>query len=149
VIAHNTLSASDYALLDEKTLDPRPNYWAALLWRRLMGPVVLNPGQAAENGLYLYSQCMPDRRGGVSVLAINASSTARELQSPLAGARYTLTAKELNSEEVELNGRVLKASSDGSLPAIQGTVFGSGTVSLPPASSTFLTFSQAGNQACQ
>ena len=149
VIAHNTLSASDYALLDEKTLDPRPNYWAALLWRRLMGPVVLNPGQAAENGLYLYSQCMPDRRGGVSVLAINASSTARELQSPLAGARYTLTAKELNSEEVELNGRVLKAGSDGSLPAIQGTVFGSGTVSLPPASSTFLTFSQAGNQACQ
>jgi len=25
---HNTLAASDYGLLDEKTLMPRPNYWA-------------------------------------------------------------------------------------------------------------------------
>ena len=35
MVAHNTLAASDYGLLDEKTLRPRPNYWAALLWRRL------------------------------------------------------------------------------------------------------------------
>jgi hypothetical protein len=92
---------------------------------------------------------MPGRRGGVTVLAINTSSTARQLRSPLSGARYTLTAKELNSEEVELNGRVLKAGSDGPLPTVQGTVFGVGNLSLPPASSTFLTFSKAGNKACQ
>lgn len=24
------------------TLQPRPNYWAALLWRRLMGEIVLD-----------------------------------------------------------------------------------------------------------
>ncbi len=27
VVMHNTLAASDYGLLDEKTLAPRPNYW--------------------------------------------------------------------------------------------------------------------------
>jgi hypothetical protein len=29
VVAHNTLSASDYALVDQDTLVPRPNYWIA------------------------------------------------------------------------------------------------------------------------
>ncbi|WP_419804592.1 hypothetical protein [Terriglobus sp.] len=31
VVMHNTLDASDYGLIDEKTLTPRPDYWAALL----------------------------------------------------------------------------------------------------------------------
>src|SRR5204862_5820900 len=43
VIMHNTLAASDYGLLDEKTFAPRPNYWAALLWRKFMGSTVLDP----------------------------------------------------------------------------------------------------------
>lgn len=33
---HNTLVASDYGLLDDKTLAPKPNYWGALLWRKLL-----------------------------------------------------------------------------------------------------------------
>ncbi len=43
VVAHNTLAASDYGLLDDETFAPRPNYWAALLWHRLMGTTVLKP----------------------------------------------------------------------------------------------------------
>jgi hypothetical protein len=31
VIFHNTLAASDYGLIDQQTLEPRPDYWAALL----------------------------------------------------------------------------------------------------------------------
>lgn len=42
VVFHNTLASSDYGLIDQNTLKPRPNYWPALLWRRLMGPVVLD-----------------------------------------------------------------------------------------------------------
>ena len=48
VVMHNTLAASDYGLLDETTYEPRPNYWAALLWRRLMGTTVLEAGGAAS-----------------------------------------------------------------------------------------------------
>jgi heparanase 1 len=149
MIAHNTLSASDYALLDEKTLDPRPDYWAALLWRRLMGSVVLDSGAPSEGGLYLFSQCSPNRRGAVTVLAINTATAARELNTAMPGERYTLAAKELQSESVELNGRELQAGPDGALPSIQGMAFGAGSLSLPPASSTFATFPRAGNKACQ
>jgi hypothetical protein len=44
VIFHNTLASSDYGLLDQNTFAPRPNYWAALLWHRLMGRTVLDIG---------------------------------------------------------------------------------------------------------
>ena len=42
VVMHNTLAASDYGLIDERTLQPRPNYWGALLWRQMMGTTVLD-----------------------------------------------------------------------------------------------------------
>src|SRR4051794_40384677 len=42
VVAHNTLAASDYDLLDENSFEPRPNYWATLLWQRLIGTTVLD-----------------------------------------------------------------------------------------------------------
>jgi hypothetical protein len=38
VIFHNTLAASEFGLIDQTTLEPRSNYWAALLWRRLATP---------------------------------------------------------------------------------------------------------------
>ena len=34
-----------YALVDETTLTPRPDYWAALLWRRLMGTTGAGPAR--------------------------------------------------------------------------------------------------------
>ena len=40
---HNTLDSSDYGLLNENDYKPRPNFWAAVLWRRLMGTTVLHP----------------------------------------------------------------------------------------------------------
>lgn len=52
VIFHNTLGSSEYGLIDQNTLTPRPNYWGALLWRKLMGPAVLDPS-ASRSSLYL------------------------------------------------------------------------------------------------
>ena len=63
VVMHNTLDASDYGLLDENTLAPRPNYWAALLWRKLMGTTVLNPDISPAPGLHLYAHCLRDQPG--------------------------------------------------------------------------------------
>src|SRR5215471_11114954 len=103
-------------------LDPHPDYWAALLWGRLMGPVVLDPGAASEGGLYLYSQCSPNRLGGVTVLAINPGTAAKELNAGLPGERYVLAARELQSDSVQINGRELQAGPDGALPSIQGNV---------------------------
>ncbi|HEX3878298.1 MAG TPA: hypothetical protein VHW24_15005 [Bryobacteraceae bacterium] len=149
MIAHNTLASSDYGLLDEKTFTPRPNYWAAVLWQRLMGQIVLDPGTTADGDLYVYAQCMRDSRGGVTFMAINPGNSTRELQAPMAGERYTLTAKELGSATVELNGRALEAKADATLPAMQGSTVGAGQLQLAPASITFLTFPKAGNKACR
>jgi heparanase len=149
VIAHNTLSASDYGLLDEHAFTPRPNYWAALLWRRLMGRTVLDPGPAAGSELYVYAHCMRDHTGGVTVLAINAGQTPRDLEIAMSGERYTLTATELQGRTVQLNGHDLQAAEDGAVPSIAGTSFSAGRLALPPTSSTFLAFRRAGNQACQ
>jgi hypothetical protein len=74
VVFHNTLASSEYGLLDQNTFAPRPNYWAALLWRRLMGQNVLYPGPSRPSQT-LYAQCLPGHPGGVTLLAINTSQT--------------------------------------------------------------------------
>ncbi|MCP5397660.1 MAG: hypothetical protein H6918_13275, partial [Sphingomonadaceae bacterium] len=70
-IQHNTLAASDYALIDRDTLTPRPNYWAAVLWKRTMGTTVLASPRSPSPALRLYAQCQAGQPGGVTVLALN------------------------------------------------------------------------------
>ena len=50
VVARNTLVAIDYGLLDDETLTPKPNYWGALLWRKLMGTTVRESGIPLPTG---------------------------------------------------------------------------------------------------
>ena len=152
---HNTLASSDYGLLDEKTYDPRPNYWAALLWRRLMGTTVLEAGvqgagPSPATNLHLYAQCMRSTPGGVTLLAINADKNAAQtLSIPTGAERYTLTSNDLMSQTVELNGTELKLGSGDALPRIKGKATKAGEVNLAPASITFLAFEKAGNESCQ
>lgn len=149
VVMHNTLAASDYALLDENTLTPRPNYWSALLWRRLMGTTVLDAGAAAP-GLYVYAHCLRGHPGGVSLLAINASRmAAREFTLPQASARYTLTADDLMTPKVQLNGIDLQLTATGDLPRLTPSAQRAGAVSIAPASITFFAIAEAGNNACR
>jgi heparanase 1 len=150
VVMHNTLNASDYALIDESTLNPRPNYWAAVLWRRLMGTTVLNAGESHTLGLYLYAHCLRDKPGGVAILAINADkSGAHEVELPTKSIRYSLTSSDLMSPTVQLNGVELGLTLDGDLPAINGVTQPAGRVSLTPASITFLAVPGAHNAACR
>ena len=71
MVFHNTLVASDYGLLDENTFEPKPSYWGALLWRRLMGTTVLDAGFANRAGLHVYAQCLRGVPGGVGMLVLN------------------------------------------------------------------------------
>ena len=150
VVMHNTLSASDYGLLDEQTLDPRPDYWAALLWRRLMSPTVLDPGSAGDATLHLYAQCLPKHKGGVTLLALNTDPhNPRMISLPGATESYTLTAPDLTSTTVLLNDAPLRANPDGSLPALHAQYSHAGDVTLAPLSVTFLAMPQAKNAACR
>jgi len=150
VVMHNTLAASDYGLIDEKTLAPRPNYWAALLWHNTMGTTVLEAGPAPAASVHLYAQCMKDKPGGVSLLAINLSRTdAVTMRVPEKSVRYTLTATDLLSRTVELNGKEMAVSAEGDVPVLDGVKTAKGDVVLPAASLTFLTMGEAGNGACR
>ena len=149
VIYHNTLAASDYGLLDQSTFQPRPNYWAALLWRRLMGTTVLDAGPSRP-ALHLYAHCLPDHPGGVTLLAINNSRTEASTIDLATGAdRYTLSAPELQSPRALLNGRELALGPNDALPELRGERVPAGPVSLAPATITFLAVPTAANAACR
>lgn len=150
VIMHNTLAASNYGLLDEKTFAPRPNYWASVLWHRLMGTTVLDPRVPATANAYVYAQCLAHRPGGVALLVINASrQRAFDLRLPVASERYTLSATNLEGGAVQLNGRTLRLTPAGGLPPLSGRPARAGRVRLAPASITFFAMASAANPACQ
>jgi heparanase 1 len=149
VIMHNTLAASDYGLLDQDTFEPRPNYWATLLWRRLMGTTVLDSQISVPANTYVYAQCLKGERGGVTLLIINADRQhSFELNLPTASERYTLAAEKLEDTTVELNGKPLRLTSSGDLPQFGGEPHKAGRLSFAPTSITYLTVAQAGNAYC-
>src|SRR4051812_33797521 len=150
VVMHNTLDASDYGLLDEDTLAPRPNYWAALLWRRLMGTIVLDSGVPIQKGLHVYAHNLRGTSGGVALLVINNDrDAARTLRIPTAARRYTLCASPLRSAQVRLNGTELKLGAHDELPDLAGVPVAAGAISFDPATITFLALPGAGNKDCK
>jgi len=150
VIMHNTLAASDYGLLDEQTFLPRPNYWSALLWRRLMGRTVLDSGVPIEPGLHVYAHCQRGIAGGVTLLVINNDrNDARTLTLPDASERYTLDAASLQDAAVRLNGRMLSLENGDRIPRLTGIAMPAGRITLAPVTITFLTIPEAGNRACR
>jgi len=150
VVMHNTLAASDYALIDEATLLPRPNYWSALLWRQMMGTTVLEAGISPLPNLHLYAHCLRNHPGGVALLAINADRTAsQKLDIPANSQRYTLSANDLLDNKVELNGTELKLEANGDLPQLTGKPQSSGQITFAPASITFLAIPDVGNANCR
>lgn len=149
-VIHNTLAASDYGMLEEKDFSPRPNYWGALLWRKLVGTTVLESGVPIQAGLHVYAHSLRGKPGGVVLLVINNDkSAARSLTLPLQSERYTLTAptNDLQVKQVLLNGTELKLQEGDALPPLAGVPTPAGTVTFAPASITFLAMPEAGNSA--
>ena len=149
VVMHNTLDASDYGLIDEKTLTPRPDHWAALLWHNLMGSTVLDAGTVTSPSVKLFAQCTRGKSGSVTVLAMNLNkSQPQRIALEEKGERYTLTATELQASTAQLNGAELALTAAGDVPALHGVAAKEGEVELAPASITFVV-TDAKNPACK
>jgi hypothetical protein len=150
VIMHNTLASSDYGLLDENSFAPRPNYWATLLWRKLMGGTVLDSHVSATPNVYVYAQCLQKKPGGIALLIINADQErVHEISLPLEAERYTLTATRLQDTAVRLNGKTLQLSRDDDIPQLAGQSISAGRLSFAPVSITFLAMPSANNSSCR
>ena len=150
MVAHNTLVASDYGLLDEGDLTPKPKYWGALLWRKLMGTTVLDSGVPIRAGLHAYAHCLQGTPGGVALLLINTDRQASAaLTLPTKAERYTLAATDLLGRQVRLNGTDLTLGGNDDLPRLAGVPIPAGDLTLPPATITFLAVPGAGNRSCR
>jgi heparanase len=175
VVVRQTLIGSDYGLIDGATLEPRPDYYNSLLWRKLMGEIVLDASISPGNPyLRAYAHCSA-RGSGVSVLVLNVHP-GHEAKFEIAGApselwRYQLSAPSLDSQRVFLNGaplgvgdgesrgaraaelaeRVTASNTDGTAKSSGHRVAPSAAASdwtLPPASYAFLEMPDWGSPAC-
>jgi len=150
VVLHNTLIASDYGLLDEDTFEPKPNYWGALLWRRLMGTTVLDPNASGGSGMHVYAHCLRDVPGGVAMLVINTDRRqSHSLALEAEAGRYTLTAATPTDRNVLLNDSPLQLGPDDALPSMRGEPTAAGKLTFAPVSITFLSAASAQNSACR
>ena len=140
VIFHNTLASSDYGYLKHGTFVPRPSYFAALLWTRLMGQTVYASGETIREGAHVYVHSRKDGKNGYAYLIINNSWT-EETTVTLPGAAevYALTGNgTMRSRTMLLNGRELVLGENDALPCLCGEPVEGGTITVAPGGCTFV-----------
>jgi hypothetical protein len=161
VVVRQTLSGSNYGLVDDDTLQPRPDYWTSVLWRRLVGTRVLDVPEGVDPLLRVYAHCTragaPDAGPGAVTLAVlNLDRTAGvSLVLDAFGDTadvYELSSPDLASAEARLNGATLLADEDGALPALPPAVVhrdgGVLRARFGPATYGFVVLPAASASAC-
>ncbi len=141
VIFHNTLASSDYGFLAREVFDPRPNYFAVLLWNRLMGSTVYDSGEAIREGAHVFAHSRKDGKDGVVYLIINNSLTeATTVELPKEAQRYTLAGEngKVRSTVMTLNDKPLVLGEGNALPEMKPVIQEAGCVELAPGTCTFL-----------
>ena len=139
IIFHNTLASSDYGYLKHGTFDPRPNFFAVLLWKRLMGNTVYKTGEALREGAHVYAHSRADGKDGVAYLVINNSWTdTTTVDLPGKAEVYALTGNgKIRSRTMLLNGTELVPDENDNLPALTPVTM-EGKVEVAPGGCTFI-----------
>nr|XP_033503556.1 heparanase [Epinephelus lanceolatus] len=158
------IGSGSYHLINEN-LDPLPDYWLSLLYKRLVGPEVLKIefssfSQRKRVRLYLHCANKKSYTGGaVTLISMNLSKKPARISVPASVSSRTVDAFVLQSEQpgeeglysrsVKLNGVVLKMVDDKTLPDIKGTRLPpSEHLQLPPFSLAFFILTDARAAAC-
>ena len=139
VIFHNTLASSDYGFLQHGSFVPRPNYFAVLLWQRLMGHTVYASGIPTQEGAHVYCHSRKDGQDGCVYLVINNSLTdATTVELPKEATAYVLAGRDgIRSSVMTLCGRDLVLGENDELPCLCGETV-SGKLELAPGSCAFI-----------
>lgn len=156
VVVRQSLTGADYGLLSEPDLEPRPDYFASVLWKRLMGSTVLGLDLGRERTLRAYAHCAAGVEGGVTVVLVNpdpergAFAQLEGLSAARARA-YRLQAVD-GGRASTLGGRPLAVEDDGALPPMTGVLErldpSSPELYLPASSYGFFVLEDAEHPAC-
>lgn len=139
IIFHNTLASSDYGFLKHGSFEPRPNYFAVLLWNRLMGKTCYSQPVANSEGAHIYCHSRKDGKAGFVYLVINNSWCDSTTVSFGGSAEaYVLSGKSgMRSRTMCLNGNELTLGENDSLPSLCGKqIFD--TLTLAPGECAFV-----------
>jgi len=139
IIFHNTLASSDYGYLKHSTFEPRPNYFAVLLWNRLMGRTVYATNEPIREGAHVYCHSRADGKDGYCYLIINNSAEETTVELPKDATVYALTGNgKLRSRTMLLNGKELTLGENDALPCLCGEA-ASGSITVESGGCTFIT----------
>lgn len=109
------------------------------MWNQLVGTEVYDSGEKVREGAHVYVHSRKDGKPGYTYVIINNSKTdGTTAELPADGELYLLDAQKLRSQELRVNGEVLKPIEGGNLPAISPRLASKGTIEIPPASVAFL-----------
>jgi heparanase 1 len=159
VVVRQSLVGSDYGLLRGAELDPAPDYWNSLLWKKLMGKIVLKTSVPdGPKSARVYAHCAArGAPGSVALLLINLSKkNSREFV--MEGGRkglwqeWSLTAAHPLSQDIRLNGAILTLTGKNrdQLPELAPRVHQESEVrlTLAPFSASFVVLPEAGATLC-
>ncbi len=153
LVIRQSLVGSNYGLLAEDSFEPRPDYFASLLWKKTMGKEVLAPSSLSNSNpfLRLYLHCSAESKEHLTILAINIS---QKLPAQLIFAKnnplaiYQLQADGSSQNSLLLNGQKLALLAQGEIPALTPQNSETNTVNLPPVSATFVNIPAGLNNPC-
>ena len=130
VMIRQALWGGTYGLIDEQSGETRPDYWASLAWKQMMGSTVLNaqvinistdPPSASPSEselIAVYAHCHPVR--GLSLLVINPTDERYQLDPRL---DHMTTLLSSDAEVITLTPDPLSALEDtGDLPAARAAL---------------------------
>ena len=141
IIFHNTLASSAYGFLEHEVFTPRPNYFAVLLWNRLMGQTVYATGEEIRNGAHVYCHSRKDGKEGYVYLIINNSDETTTVSLPAECEKYVLSGEgKLRSRVMCLNGRPLTLGENDELPCLCGEKQSAGELAIEAGNCAFLVF---------
>ncbi|XP_073397857.1 heparanase [Dendrobates tinctorius] len=165
VMRQALFGAGSYNLVDSE-FEPLPDYWLSLVFRNLVGAIVLNAGfkksmNVNVENIRVYLHCTNINNpkyevGDVTLFAMNLDNRSKEMYLPsfLSGKivdEYLLLPGEkgLLSTTVLLNGQVLKMVDEKTLPDLNGKQLDPGTpLILPSLSFGFFVVKSAMASAC-
>ncbi|KAG2466541.1 HPSE Heparanase, partial [Polypterus senegalus] len=167
VIRQVFVGAGSYHLVDSN-FDPLPDYWLSLLYKKLVGPEVLNVTIFTHDGdqnrhLRVYMHCTRNnstnfKSGDVTLIALNLSKKTTTIHLPEYFFSKRIDAYQLepagegglSSRNIQLNGKLLVMVDERTLPELTGSTLPVGSpLQIPGFTFAFYVIRDANVSACK